>query len=475
MNYTLILITVFVSYMILMLVVGYCAQRKTKTMADFLLANRTLGKWVTALSSVASSESGWAILGTTGLAYKEGLASFWFLPGCILGFLINWFLVAERLRLSSRKLQALTLPDYLEAYFNDSSHRIRILAVTIIFFSMMAYVAAQFTAIGKAFNAIFGISYYWSIIIGGVIVISYTIMGGFRAVSWTDFIQALLMVFALIILPIISVVKIGGIELLIQRCQDINPALLSPLGGKATLLALGTIVGLLAIGLGYPGQPHVITRYMAARNSKTIKEARFIAIIWGILIYSGAIILGLAGRILIPEIADSEYIFPKLALLLLPAILSGIMLSAVMAAIMSTADSQLLVASSSLVRDLYEKTFAKKINERKLLTLSRYAVLLLGILSLVLALSKTRVIFWFVLFAWSGLGASFGPLILFCLFSRKKISRSAAISGMLTGFLVTLLWKTLGLSEKIIYELVPAFLLSLIAIKVIDLKKKSNI
>jgi sodium/proline symporter len=425
---------------------------------------------LTAFSSVASSESGWAILGTTGLAYKEGLASIWFIPGCLLGYILNWYLIAERLRRKSAQLKALTIPDYLEEYFKDSSHSIRVIAVVVISIFMLAYVSAQLTAVGKAFQAVFGISYSFSIILGGSIIVFYTMLGGFRAVVWTDLIQGMLMVFALVFLPLIALFHIGGFSTLLSKVSLIDNALLSPFGRREGIILLGFIFGLLGIGLGYPGQPHVITRFMAARDRKAIQGGRIIALIWGLLVYSGAILLGLSGRTLIPQISDPEYIFPKISLLLLSPLLSGVMLSAVMSAIMSTADSQLLVATSSLIRDLYQKTFRKELDEHKLLRLSRLSLLALGILSILFALTRTRIIFWFVLFAWSGLGASFGPLILFTLF-RSELPRKAGVMGMLTGFLTTFIWKLTGLSEKLIYELIPAFLLSFLIIWLMSRKR----
>lgn len=463
--------SIFLLYLALMLAIGIWAQRKTRTIPDFLLASRSLGKWLTAFSSVASSESGWAILGTTGLAYKEGLASIWFMPGCLLGYILNWYLVAERLRRKSLQLKALTIPDYLEEYFKDSSHSIRVIAVMVISIFMLAYVSAQLTAVGKAFQAIFGISYAFSVILGGGIVILYTLLGGFRAVVWTDLIQGILMVFALVFLPIIALIHIGGFSTLFSKISLIENALLSPFGKREGIALLGFIFGLLGIGLGYPGQPHVITRFMAARDRKAIQGGKIIALSWGLLVYSGAILLGLSGRTLIPQISDPEYIFPKISLLLLSPILSGVMLSAVMSAIMSTADSQLLVATSSLMRDFYQKTLQRKLDERKLLRLSRLSLLFLGILSIIFALTKTRIIFWFVLFAWSGLGASFGPIILFTLF-QPNLPKKAGIMGMLTGFIITLIWKLTGLSEKLIYELIPAFLFSFLVIWLMSRKKR---
>ena len=451
--------TVFIVYVGIMLWIGYTVSRSTYSPADFFLANRSLKAWVTAVSSTASSESAWAVLGTVGLAYKDGLSALWFFPGCLLGYALNWFFVAERLRKHSREKKTLTIPDYLETHFADNTHLIRIISVIIIFACMMAYIAAQFLAIGKTFDAIFGIPHLVSIPIGGTIIIIYTMMGGFRAVAWTDFIQGLIMVVGLVVLSLAAVLELGGFSVIAQKVNETAPTALTWMGSKTIPIFLGSMLGLLGIGLGYPGQPHVITRYMAARDSKTIKQGMWIAFGWGILMYSSAILLGICGQVLFPGLADAEHLFPTAAENLLPTFLTAIVLTGVIAAIMSTVSAQIIVAASAMAHDIYSKVIHGSLTPNRILSISRLTIFLIGLGAMLVALMDTRVIFWFVLFAWSGLGASFGPVILFTLYS-KKITRNGAISGMLTGFFTTVVWKTAGLSEAIIYELVPAFLLS---------------
>ena len=451
--------TVFIVYVGIMLWIGYTVSRSTYSPADFFLANRSLKAWVTAVSSTASSESAWAVLGTVGLAYKDGLSALWFFPGCLLGYALNWFFVAERLRKHSREKKTLTIPDYLETHFTDNTHLIRIISVIIIFACMMAYIAAQFLAIGKTFDAIFGIPHLVSIPIGGTIIIIYTMMGGFRAVAWTDFIQGLIMVVGLVVLSLAAVLELGGFSVIAQKVNETAPTALTWMGSKTIPIFLGSMLGLLGIGLGYPGQPHVITRYMAARDSKTIKQGMWIAFGWGILMYSSAILLGICGQVLFPGLADAEHLFPTAAENLLPTFLTAIVLTGVIAAIMSTVSAQIIVAASAMAHDIYSKVIHGSLTPNRILSISRLTIFLIGLGAMLVALMDTRVIFWFVLFAWSGLGASFGPVILFTLYS-KKITRNGAISGMLTGFFTTVVWKIAGLSEAIIYELVPAFLLS---------------
>ena len=450
---------VFIVYAGIMLWIGYIVSRSTHSPTDFFLANRSLKAWVTAVSSTASSESAWAVLGTVGLAYKDGLSALWFFPGCLLGYGLNWFFVAERLRKYSREKKIITIPDYLETHFTDNTHLIRIISVIIIFACMMAYIAAQFLAIGKTFDAIFDIPHLVSIPIGGTIIIIYTMMGGFRAVAWTDFIQGLIMVVGLVVLSLAAVIELGGFSVIAQKVNEAAPTALTLMGGKTIPVFLGSMVGLLGIGLGYPGQPHVITRYMAAKDSKTIKKGMWIAFGWGTLMYSSAILLGICGQVLFPGLADAEHLFPIAAENLLPVFFTAIVLTGVLAAIMSTVSSQIIVAASAIAHDIYNKVIHVSLTSSQIIKISRLTIFAIGLGAMLVALMDTRVIFWFVLFAWSGLGASFGPVILFTLYS-KKVTRNGAIGGILTGFFTTIVWKTAGLSDTIIYELVPAFLLS---------------
>ena len=450
---------VFIVYAGIMLWIGYFVSRSTHSPTDFFLANRSLKAWVTAVSSTASSESAWAVLGTVGLAYKDGLSALWFFPGCLLGYGLNWFFVAERLRKYSREKKIITIPDYLETHFTDNTHLIRIISVIIIFACMMAYIAAQFLAIGKTFDAIFDIPHLVSIPIGGTIIIIYTMMGGFRAVAWTDFIQGLIMVVGLVVLSLAAVIELGGFSVIAQKVNEAAPTALTLMGGKTIPVFLGSMVGLLGIGLGYPGQPHVITRYMAAKDSKAIKQGMWIAFGWGTLMYSSAILLGICGQVLFPGLADAEHLFPIAAENLLPVFFTAIVLTGVLAAIMSTVSSQIIVAASAIAHDIYSKVIHVSLTSSQIIKISRLTIFAIGLGAMLVALMDTRVIFWFVLFAWSGLGSSFGPVILFTLYS-KKITRNGAIGGMLTGFFTTIVWKAAGLSDTIIYALVPAFLLS---------------
>jgi len=453
---TLILV-IYLAYLAVLLAVGFATSRRTKTVEDYFLGGRRIGPWLTAVSSTASSESGWVVLGATGLVYADGLSAWWFMPGCLAGYAINWFFLAERMRRHSRDNRSITVPDYIAYSFGDRGHILRSVAVLVIFFSMLGYVAAQFTASGKAFIAMFDWNYPTAVLLGSVIIIVYTLMGGYFAVVWTDLIQGLIMAFALVVMPVVTFFAVGGLEAV--RAAAPSPEFLTFTGGRTGYALFGLVTGLLGIGLGYPGQPHVITRYMSADSEATIRRGRVISLAWGVLVFGGAVLLGLVGRALIPSLDDPEHLFPRAALTLLHPVLAGVMLSAILAAIMSTASSQILVAASSVVKDLYESLLGREVEQRRLVRMSRWTVLILGALAIGFALTETRVVFWFVLFAWSGMGAAFGPIMLLSV-SRFRVNFWGALACMVIGFGVTVAWKLTGLSDRVIYELVPAFLLA---------------
>jgi sodium/proline symporter len=449
-------------YMAILLAIGYVASRRTRSPEDFFLASRSLGSWVTAISSTAASESGWVVLGAVGMAYVNGVSALWYAPGCLLGYVANLYVLAPRLRSEAARQGSLTIPDFLADRFGDPHHVVRLLGVGIIFLSLGGYVAAQMTATGKAVQAILGLTYPQGIAAGGVIIVVYTLMGGFRAVSWTDFFQGTIMVIALVVMPVLVLGEVGGYGAMLHRLAAIDPNLVTVGGGRTGFALFGFLAGLLGIGLGYPGQPHVLTRYMAASGDEKIRQTQVIAMVWGVLVFFGAGYLGLAGRLLMPELAqggDPEQLFPLLSRAMLHPLIAGVMLAAILSAIMSTVSSQLLVAASAVSRDLFEKVLGIARSSRASVLAGRIAVLVLGAAALAVSLHNVRVVFWFVLFAWSGLGAAFGPVLLLSLWTKLP-TRKGVIAGMLTGFGVTVAWKLSGLSDRVIYELVPAFILA---------------
>lgn len=446
-------------YMAALLLLGWVAARLTRSPEDFFLAGRSLGAWVTAISSTAASESGWVVLGAVGMAYTGGVSALWFAPGCLVGYLMNLYLVAPALRRESAKSGALTLPDYLAFRYPSHARSLRVAAVTVILLSLAGYVAAQMTATGKAVEAILGLPYRTGILLGGLVIVMYTFSGGFRAVSWTDFFQGLIMVCALVGMPLLALAGVGGYGSLLDKLAEVDPTLVSVTGGRSGKALASFLVGMLGIGLGYPGQPHVLTRYMAAASHQKIRQSQMIAMVWGVLVFYGAGFLGLSGRLLMPQLAiagDPEQLFPLLAKSMLPPLVAGVMLAAILSAIMSTVSSQLLVAASATSRDLAEQVLGAAKSGKASVLAGRLSVLILGVAAVFVALGEVRVVFWFVLFAWSGLGAAFGPVVLASLFGTR-LTGGGALAGLITGFGVTVAWKVTGLSDSVMYELPPAF------------------
>jgi len=449
--------TVLFFYLAILIFIGWRASRRIHGGNDFHLAGRSLGAWAAGISSTASSESGWVTLGAVGMTYMHGVSGLWFAPGCLLGYIVNLYVVAPRINRLSREQGSLTLTDIITERWGDPRHLLRAVSVVIILLSMLGYVAAQMTAAGKAFSTTLGLQeeiwrislfghevavggYLIGVLLGAAVITLVTSLGGFRGVAWTDLFQGLLMAFALLALPLYAVMRIGGFGALADGLGAIEPGFLTATGARTSAAALGFIVGELGIGLGYPGMPHVITRYMAARGKEQVRRLRLIGILWGVTVFYGAGLAGLVGRVMMPDLADGERTLMLLSLGLLPAILAGLMLAAVISAILSTVSSQLLVAASAVSHDVVEGIMGRGADDRRSLILGRWTVAAVGLLGVLLALSEIRLVFWFVLFAWSALGASFGPLILFSLL-KKGITRHGALAGMLTGFGVTIAWK----------------------------------
>jgi sodium/proline symporter len=479
-------LTVLISFSLYSLVIialgVYSAKFARRSNEDYYLAGRRLGPWVTSLSASASSESGWVMMGLVAEAFRDGLATFWVVPGCLLGYVCNWFFIARRLREKSRELGALTVPDFFSRFFNERLPILRISAVIIILVSMVCYVAAQFDAAGTAFSAAFDLQFRLGVLIGAGIVLAYTVLGGFRAVSWTDFLQALLMITALVILPILLVSNIGGWDVLVARLAEAPEVTVNGetyghfgrelvdafAGTRGFFAVIGFLLGFLGIGLGYPGQPHAVIRFMAAKDERALKRGSIIAMVWGLFVFSGAVMIGLSGRVLfdVSVIGNAERILPIAAIDYLPGALAGLMIAAILAALCSTADSQLVVAASSVANDIVARRSSSK--EERLAVVNRVTVLIIGLLAMGLALSGKKDIFNFVLrYAWAFLGASFGPLMILTLF-WKRLTWHGAVAGMLTGFVTTFVWKNIPVLDDALYNLVAAFFLALVTAMVVS-------
>ena len=435
---------VMVAYLGVLLFIGWRAARRTHGGEDFHLAGRSLGAWSAGISSTASSESGWVTLGAVGMTFTYGVSGLWYAPGCLLGYLVNVYLVAPRLRPLSANQGSVTLTDIITRRWGDPRNVLRVTATTIILICMMGYVAAQMTAAGKAFSSSLGFEgrsgYVLGVVIGAAVIILVTSLGGFRAVAWTDLFQGVLVAIALIALPLYAISRLGGFGALVQGLGAIDPNLLSAGGDRIGPALWGFIIGQLGIGLGYPGMPHVITRYMATRNDREVQRLQVIAMFWGVAVFYGAGLVGLAGRVTLPELADGEQALMALALQLVHPVLAGLILAAVISAILSTVSSQLLVAASAVSYDVVEETLGRASDDRRSLVLGRWTVAVVGLIGILVALTEVRLVFWFVLFAWSGLGAAFAPLILLALLQRG-VNRHGALAAMLTGTGVTVAWK----------------------------------
>ena len=431
-----ILIATLVLYQLILLAIGWWASKRTTDNKDFYLGGRKLGAAVAALSASASSSSAWSLLGVSGAAYAWGLPAIWLIPSTLLGFFINWFWVAPRMWEQSREHDALTLTEFLAGPRGDPARKtIMRIGAVVILFSFTFYVAAQFQAAGHTFASALDIDPVAATTLGAAIVLAYVMLGGFWAASITDSLQGILMAVSAVVLPLIALIAVGGPTALLASLDVDGLSSITLWTRQESLAAgIGFVIGLFGIGLGYPGQPHVVNRFMAMENREAIPTARLIAISWAIVIYTGMVILGWCGRILVDALGNGEQVLFALATLLLPSVMAGIMVSAILSAIMSTADSQLLVAASSVSHDLRDGQSAT----RQSLKQARWVVLLIGIAAITLAIFSPEAIFSRVLFAWQALAAAFGPLLIITLW-RGPVSPGYRIAAMLTGFTLTVI------------------------------------
>ena len=434
MDNTAAVLVTLVIYNAILIGVGLWARRRNQSVEDFFLAGRGLGPWVAAISASASSSSAWTLLGVSGAAYAWGLPALWLFPATVGGFILNWVWVAPRLQRLAKEEGAVTLSEVIApANIGGSRQLILRVAAIIIVFCFSFYIASQFEAAGKAFESVFGLSKQTSILVGAGIVLAYTMLGGFWAVSVTDTLQGLLMVLAAIVLPASALIAVGGPGPLIGGLAELGNTG-SPIGNGALggFTSLFFVLGLFGIGIGYPGQPHVVNRFMALKDEKSLSQGRIIALTWAVLVYSGMLLLGLSARLLFADLGDAEQVLFRAAGVLLPPVIAGAMLAAVLSAIMSTADSQLLVASSAISYDWHLGSQRAKTG----LTGTRTTVVAVLILATILALVWQADIFSRVLFAWSAAGSAFGPILIMRLLGRSVSERSTLIA-MVTGFGLT--------------------------------------
>jgi sodium/proline symporter len=471
-----VLILAFVVYLIILIIIGIWSSKFNKNLDDFLIAGRKLGTWPVAISAEASDMSGWLVLGLPGRGFVYGVSAIWTSIGAAFGTLFNWSVIAKRLRRYTSKLKSITIPDFLEDRYNDKTHLIRAISTSIIAIFMVSYVSVQLVASGKIISETFGWNYHSALILGFAIITLYTLFGGFFAVAWTDVFQGMLIVGILIILPIIGIFRLGGLEAIFSEVGKINIDALSTSFGYGGILFLLFAFVSMSWFFGYPGQPHILTRYMAIKDEKKIWNSTLIGMTWVIISLWGAVLIGIIGLAVFKGLNDPEKVMPLLAMHLLPEWAAGIVIAAITAAIMSTADSQLLVASSSVVEDVYHKMINKKVSQKKLLFYSRISVLIFSIIAFLLAL-QGGVIYFLVAFAWGGLAASFGPLTILSLW-WKKTTKWGAIIGMISGTATVIIWDKLGIlnllssslsSELVIPGMIPAFFISLFLVIIVSL------
>ena len=467
------IIATFILYLIVMLIIGFIAYKKTANSEDYFLGGRNLGPWPTALSAGASDMSGWLLLGVPGLAYASGIEVFWIAGGLLLGTYLNWLFMAKRLRTYTITTQnALTIPEYLSRRFNDSSKVIQTMSALFILLFFLFYTSSGLVASGKLFSTVFLLDYRIAVIVGTVAVVSYTLYGGFLAVSWTDLVQGLLMAAALVLVPVVALGTIDG--RLLSNLHTLNPHLLSLFtdntGKPLTAIA---IISSVAWGLGYFGQPHILARFKAARSNKSLVTARRIAVVWTAISMTGAILVGLVGVVYFSSststvvINDPEKIFMILTNALFHPVVAGILLAAILAAIMSTADSQLLVSSAALAEDFYKQLLRPQASPKEVVLVGRLGVVGIALLALILAFNPNSSVLGLVSYAWAGFGAAFGPILLISLYS-KRVTRGGAIAGIITGGAVVVIWKQLSGGIFDIYEILPGIITSAVAIYAIS-------
>ena len=467
-------------YFIVMLGIGFYAYRKsTSDAAGFMLGGRSLSPSVTALSAGASDMSGWMLMGLPGAMYISGISSGWIAVGLVIGAYLNYLVVAPRLRTYTEIANdSITLPDFFEHRFEDNSRTLRIVSslVIIIFFTL--YTSSGVVAGGKLFESSFGLSYEIGLYVTAGIVVLYTLFGGFLAVSLTDFVQGCIMVVALVLVPVVVLNNVGGIGEMTQTIEAINPQLLQLFSGVS---AIG-IISAMAWGLGYFGQPHIIVRFMAIRSIDDLPVARRIGMSWMIVSIIGAMATGFAGIAYIAKtggsIDDAETIFIFLSQVLFHPLIAGFLLAAILAAIMSTISSQLLVTSSSLTGDFYQAFLNKEATDKQLVFVGRISVLIVALAAIVLAYNPNSSILDLVSNAWAGFGAAFGPVIIMSLY-WKKMTRNGALAGVITGAATVLFWiyAPITIGDKLLsqwmYEIVPGFIACAVAVYVVSSMDKN--
>lgn len=467
-------IIAFVLYLGLMMAIGIYYYRKTHSMDDYIIGNRKLGAWVTAMSAEASDMSGWMMMGVPGAAYLAGISSAWIAVGLGLGTWANWHFVAKRLRhYTEMANNSLTLPDFLQNRFNDKSNLLRIVPAIFIVIFFVIYTSSGFVSGGKLFSTLFGLDYATAVLIGAFVVVFYTLTGGFMAVCWTDFIQGIMMFFAIVIVPAFAMYMMGGVETSLNAIELVNPTFFNPfMNPDGSTISAIAFISMLGWGLGYFGQPHILVRFMAISSSSELKRSKRIAVGWYSISMIAAVFVGMVGNVYLTEPLngpDVEKVLLVMTEKLFDPFVGGLILSAVLAAIMSTASSQLLVAASAFSQDFYRSVIRQNASHTELVWVSRAAVLIISAMAIVLAMNPNSFILEMVAYAWAGFAATFGPAVLMSLFWRRT-TRNGVLAGIVVGGVTVLVWKQLALFG--LYEIIPGFFFGILAIYIVSLLDK---
>jgi sodium/proline symporter len=462
----------FSIYMVGMLAIGVYFYLKTDDLSDYVLGGRGLGPVVTALSAGASDMSGWLLLGLPGMMYSQGVVGSWIAVGLTIGAFINWQYIATPLRAYTQSLDdAITIPDFFSNRFQDNKNHLRIITAIVILVFYTLYTSSGLVGGAKLFEATFNMEYQMALIIGSVIIVSYTFLGGYNAVSWTDLIQGILMMLALVVTPIVVIYELGGVSKAISAVSSIDPKNLNMFRGTSFF----GIISLLAWGLGYFGQPHILVRFMSIRDIKEMGAAKTVGMSWMVISVIGSLATGFFGLAYIAasgtDLQDSEKIFITLSQLLFNPWIAGFLLAAILAAIMSTIDSQLLVSSSVLTRDLYHVLLRKEASDKELVWVGRATVILIAVIAWFISTDPDSSVLQLVSYAWAGFGAAFGPLIILSLYN-KNITKGGAIAGMVGGAITVIVWKQLEGGLFDIYEILPGFIIATILTLAFSRKEK---
>ncbi|MGL5514697.1 MAG: sodium/proline symporter PutP [Sporomusa sp.] len=465
------LLAAFAIYFVAMMSIGIYYWRKEQNMSDYILGGRRLGAWVTSMSAEASDMSGWMLMGLPGYAYVAGLEAGWIALGLILGTWGNWVFIAKRLRQYTQIANnSLTMPDYFENRFKDKSQTLRIISAVFILIFFLIYTSSGFVAGGKLFNTVFGLPYITSMILGAAVVVFYTFLGGFMAVCWTDFIQGVMMFFAILLIPTMAAVMMGGPAATASALSTLNAEMFNPFtSASGQPLSAIAIISLLAWGLGYFGQPHILVRFMAIRASSELKKATNIAMTWVVLSLIAAVLVGMVGRVYLETPLSGsavETVFLVMTHHLFTSFFAGFILCAVLAAVMSTASAQLLVTASAVSQDFYKALIHKKASQQELVWVSRLTVIVVSVIAVIIGLDPNNFVLDMVSYAWAGFGAAFGPAIIMSLF-WNRMTRNGALAGIIVGGITVLVWKQLALFG--LYEIVPGFILSALSIYVVSM------